>query len=67
MDEIIAWGSATDDRKRDIWRAIARRRKAGIEVVTDGTTNGTTNGANFGGTDSAVDHPSFPAADKGLQ
>jgi predicted Fe-S protein YdhL (DUF1289 family) len=28
MDEIACWGSASEDRKREIWRAIRRREQA---------------------------------------
>ena len=28
MDEIVAWGAATDDERREVWRQIARRRHA---------------------------------------
>ena len=28
MDEIVAWGSASDDQRRAVWREIGRRRHA---------------------------------------
>jgi len=28
IDEIVAWGAATDDERRAVWREIGRRRHA---------------------------------------